>query len=360
MVSPLFYGAHCNGRDDDAPAINKAVSEIRRQRATGDLETMRGVLRLPALQCTIKTAVNLTGLRSASVLIDGAGGLLICRVSGKVCVDAMDSSRLTIRDLSLYGAQSDLPRIGLQLGRPSHYGGAPGMYLDHVTISGFFSLTAFYNLNAETQVDLKLNASNDAPNGYGAIYDGLNHFAAESDFMAVTSPLDREQSFNDNSCVNCRITTNGAGGIPLWIGDTSELTFANCYVSNFKVGPGAILYGTNTNLNFDAHFEATGLTHVFVLSGESHPVLYGLRFREHDTFATQSIFALSPTVQSAKLENVEVDIGRFYGTTKALWFDDPQKYEVSGRVTAMSSQGWNPANSGFSGITCFGISCQAR
>ena len=37
------------------------------------------------------------------------------------------------------------------------------MYLDHVTISGYFSLAAFYNFAAETQLATKLNASNYAP-----------------------------------------------------------------------------------------------------------------------------------------------------------------------------------------------------
>jgi hypothetical protein len=317
VLSPLYFGARCDGAGDDAIGINRALAALRRQSAPGGSGPQpTGLVRLPARQCVAKTTINSTHLISWSLMIEGTGGSILCQTEGQPCVDAMDSSRLSFRDLTLYGDQQHMPSIGLQLGRPSPHGSAAGMFLDHVLITGFFSFTAYYNLNAETQLDVKLNASNLAPDGYGAVYDGINHWNAKSAFIPITSPVDTMQSFGDNTCLNCRITSSGAGGTPVWIAGTAELTFENSYISNFNKGVGAVLYGWNTNLNFDAHFEAADLTSVFLLAGSGHPILYGLRYREHDFFGQVSMFALAKEARVATLENVEIDIGRIHSTTR--------------------------------------------
>jgi hypothetical protein len=356
VVSPLYFGARCDGSTDDAFAINKALAVLRRPASRGDAGIFTGVLQLPARQCVIKTTIDATGLASVSVMIEGTGGSLLCEAPGVPCVDAMDSARLAFRDVTIYGDPRNLPQIGLQLGRPFPHGTAAGMYLDHVSISGNFSFAAFYNLNAETQLDIKLNASNGAPGGYGAVYDGINHFHAHSAFVTITSPVDTMESFNDNTCLNCRITSSGTGGTPLWMGGTAELTFENCYISNFNKGFGAVLYGLNTNPNFDAHFEAD-LTSVFLLAGSRHPTIYGLKYREHDYFGGISMFALDSKTDSATLQNVEIDVGRFHHHDRGSWFDNPVKYTMSGRVTGITDQGWVIPGGGFSGEACFANRC---
>jgi len=293
-------------------------------------------------------------------MIEGTGGNLFCQTEGEPCIDAMDSARLSFRDVTLYGDRQHVPTIGLQLGRPSPHGSAAGMYLDHVFIGGFFSFAAFYNLAAETQLDVKMNASNDAPGGYGAVYDGINHWNARSAFVPITYPVDTMSSFNDNTCLNCRITSSGAGGIPIWIAGTAELTFENSYISNFNKGFGAVLYGLNTNLNFDAHFEASELTSVFLLAGSKHPVLYGLRYREHDFFGQVSMFALDKDARVATLQNVDIDIGRIHSRDRGAWFDNPANYTVSGRVTGITSRGWVVPGGGFSGTACFADTCMTQ
>ncbi len=250
-----------------------------------------------------------------------------------------------------------MPSIGLQLGRPSPNGSAAGMYLDHVSISGYFRFAAFYNLNAETQLDVKLNASNAAKGGFGAVYDGVNHWNAQSAFVTITSPVDRMESFNDNTCLNCRITSSGDGGVPMWIAGTAELTFENSYVSNFNRGPGAILFGQNTNPHFDAHFEANRLTSVFVLSGAKHVVLYGLHYWEHDFFGSVSMFGLDKGTETAKLQNVDINIGRFHFPKRSAWFDNPANYTLSGRVSGITPFGWVTPGGGFSGTACFADLC---
>jgi hypothetical protein len=356
VLLPAYFGAQCNGRGDDAPAINKALSKLRQSTSVGDMEGQTGVLRLGARQCTVMTTIDATKLASAAVMIEGTGGSLLCKTTGEPCIDAMDSARLAFRDLSLYGDKNSMPRIGLQLGRPTPHASAAGMYLDHVSISGFFSFTAFYNLNAETQLDLKLNASNAAVGGFGAVYDGINHWNARSAFVAVTSPHETMQSFNDNTCVDCRLTSSGAGGTPVWIAGTAELTFDNCYISNFNTGIGAVLYGVNTNPSFDAHFEAN-LTSVFLLTGSSHPTIYGLRYREHDFFGGASLFALGPDAMSANLQNVDINIGRFHHRDHGTWFDNPAKYTMTGRVSGVTDQGWVLPGGGFFGEYCFANRC---
>jgi hypothetical protein len=355
VVSPLFYGARCDGRGDDAPAINQAINYIREKRAISDLAPRIGVLQLPAEQCQIKTTINATDLGSASLDIIGTGGSFLCSTAGLPCFDAMGSGRLTLRDVTIYGNPRIVPKIGLQLGRISPRATAAGMYLDHVSISGYFSFAAFYNLNAETQLDVKLNASNQQPGGYGGVWDGYNHWRASSAFIPVTSPVDQLQSFGDNTCESCRVTSIGAGGIPMWAGGTGGLTFVNSYISNFNTGPAVVLYGYNINPNFDVHFEAGHLTNVFVFAGSGHPVLYGLIYREHDFFGQISMFGRDKGVRAVTLENVDISIGKIRGN--GTWFDDPTKYTVSGRVAGMSTKGWVTPGGGFSGMACFGTKC---
>lgn len=355
VVSPLHFGARCDGTGDDAIAINAAINYLRHQRSFGDLATITGILRLPARQCVLRTSVNATGLESASVMIESSGGSLLCQATGLPCIDAMGSGRLGLRDITIYGDQKSTPRIGLQIGRISPRATAAGMHLDRVSISGFFSFAAFYNLNAETQLDVKLNASNQAAGGYGAVWDGYNHWNATSAFINITSPVEQLESFGDNTCLNCRITSAGSGGVPMWAGGTAALTFVNSYISNFSTGVAAVLYNWNINPNFDVHFEAADLTSIFLLSGNGHPVIYGLIYREHDFFAQKSMFALDAGVKAATLENVDINIGSIHG--HGTWFDDPSKYTVSGRVGGVNAQGWVNPGGGFSGVACFGTKC---
>jgi hypothetical protein len=355
VISPLYYGALCDGRTDDTAAINRAIAFVRAQGAHGDMARQTGILRFPAAACLIKGSINATGLTSTGVMLEGTGGTIICEAAGKPCLDAMNSGRLGMRDITIYGEPTAMPRTGLQVGRPFPRGSAAGMYLDHVTISGFFSFAAFFNLSAETQLAEKLNASNQADGGYGAVYDGLNHWRVGSEFTEISFPYEQSQSFNDNSCINCRITVTGRNAVPLWAAGTAELTFQNSYISNFGTGPGAVLYAWNTNLNFDVHFEAAGLTNVFVLTGKRHYRLYGLIYREHDFFGTQSLFGLGDDVESASLEDIDVNIGRIH--SHGTWFDDPAKYTVSGRVAGVYADGWATPGGGFSGTACFGTKC---
>lgn len=357
IASPLSYGSLCNGTGDDAVGINAALAFLRAQ--AGSSTPLMGVLQLPAGQCTLLTTINATQLASSSVLIQGSGGSLLCETNGQPCIDAISSSQLTFRDITISSLATKMPSIGLQVGRATQAGTAADMRIDHLTIIGYFTLACFYNLNAETQLVTKLNVQNRATNGYGAIYDGYNHFNATSAFISITEPVETQEPFFDNTCVSCRVTSSGAGSIPLWVGGTSGLNFVNSYVSQFNTGVAAVLYHTDTNLHFDAHVEATGLTSVFLLTGSSNPVFAGLFYQEHDFFGTVSMFALDHGVTAATLVNANLNIGSVHPAT-ATWFDNPANYTVSGRVAGAKSVGWVAPGGGFSGTMCFQKTCTTQ
>lgn len=73
VVSPLFFGARCNGSRDDSDGINRAIASLRRSVGLGDMERYVGILRLPARPCSVMTTINSTGLSAASVMIEGTG-----------------------------------------------------------------------------------------------------------------------------------------------------------------------------------------------------------------------------------------------------------------------------------------------
>ena len=108
VVSPLYFGARCDGSGDDGAAINKALNYIRGHDTRGDphggdLGKSNGILKLPAAQCVLKTSMNTANLGSVTIMIQGTGGSLLCQTVGQPCIDAMGSPRLGFRDITIYG-----------------------------------------------------------------------------------------------------------------------------------------------------------------------------------------------------------------------------------------------------------------
>ena len=245
------------------------------------------------------------------------------------------------------------------------------MRIEQPTITGYFTLTPFFNNQSETTqiseahfFNLASGTSN-AP-VYGAIWDGSNHFDFQSAFTGQTYPQDVFVSFNENSCDECSVTTEGAYGIPLWIGGTARLRFTNLYAAYSYSGgttggepePAVVLYfggnGTLTNdfLVLDGHFEDDGgkhnLTNIvqFQSGAPSTTVtLAGLEMRDNYSEQSGSLFSLGTNVSAVNLEGADIEMGQL-SQPGASWWDTPSAYKLTGTVVDKDNSFTMPTGGG--------------
>lgn len=113
------YGVRCDGRSDDAPALNRALAAARA--VTG--EPAAGAVVLPAGVCRLGDTVDVTvrpyqtasltgqgktGLRNGAKAMGpdnslGAGTVLWCDFNDRPCINVTHARRVVIRDLAVIG-----------------------------------------------------------------------------------------------------------------------------------------------------------------------------------------------------------------------------------------------------------------
>jgi hypothetical protein len=346
VVNVKDFGAKGDGLNDDAAAINAAVAYLRGLRGTGE---PAGHLVFPQGRYIVESTINLTRLNSRYIVIDGAGAVLVGRTEGKPVVDALGTRYLRIRDLSIEGDAIRVPSIGIQIGRidTTVRDSSDNITLDEIFVSGSFSFTALYNLNAETSMFTRVNLWNSYPaaNSYALVQDGLNHWRAHSDFVAENAPTDTPQSFNENLFISADIRHFG-GGTPIWMAQTSRHQFINSYTANTKGTNAVMLYSINSTdqnlmLDLDMHIETSSVSDALLLTGpNANPVLFGLRLRDHYSFATRSLFRADTGIKSISLQAARIEIGGF-ASPSARVFAQPALWSGSADVVLKSPIYWN-------------------
>src|SRR5690348_14049577 len=106
-------------------------------------------------------------------------------------------------------------------------------------------------------------------------------------------PTDTALSFNENESINCDFR-HGAGGTPVWLGDTARHAFIRCYAATIG-GPSFVIYcGPNSHvmLDLDCHCEGDGLRDVFLFTGRSDSLtVRGFSYRDHCCFAARLVLS---------------------------------------------------------------------
>ena len=347
VVNVKDFGAKGDGITDDAPAINSAVAFLRgARRIDGEIA---GRLVFPQGRYVVKSSIDLTRIRSRYVEIEGSGAVLLGKTIGKPVVDALGTRYLRIRDLSIEGDPNRVPSIGIQIGRTDTTirDSSDNITLDAVFVSGSFSFTALYNLNAETSMFDRINLWNSyaGPNSYALVQDGINHWRAHSDFVSENAPPDAPQSFNENLFINADIRHFG-GGTPIWMAQTSRHEFINSYVANTKGSNAVALYSAantdqNLMLKLDAHVETSSVTDAILLTGpNATPTLSGLQVRDHFSFVRMSLLKADTGITSVRLPGARFEIGGF-ASPSARVFLQPAIWSGSADVTLQSRIFWN-------------------
>ncbi len=362
------HGAKCDGQTDDAPAINATIETIRQGvKAPGESWPIGhvGRLVLPRGRCVIRRTLNFTGLYGSGFVADLFGSLIDCRVKGGTCIDVSGSGQVTILGLGLHGDKTDMPRIGLLLGRISDTSieGSDHDDLDHPTISGFYALAAYYNHSSETTHVTTGWFGNYQPGSFAAIFDGSNHFDIQSAFTGKTYRKDHFSSFAENSCTTCIFSSLGKDSVPLWIGGTTRHKFYNSYLFNDGSGtkPGVILWFgngiSNDFLQLDMHMENKGLGAAIEIQGAPSVTIRGFSYEDPMPEQSGPLFRRGPGVEHVALEGTQLKIGQLTGKG-AGWWDQPAAFSLSGQV--YSADGTFVAPGAFSGTVCARDKCVTR
>jgi len=389
LYDAATYGAKCDGVTDDSPAINAALSAIRSVKYPGPSQanwangsTAKIVMPHSAAGCRIEQTLNATLIRGGGVVWDGNGTVFVCETNGTPCIDASGTENVLFSGLNIYGSVSRTPNIGLALGRVSiENPAADHNNLEHVTIGGYFTLSAFYSNQSETSyVNSSVFSNSYRAKGSGvagtfaAIFDGANHFAFQTVATGGPFPADTPISFNEATCNECVISVWGLGDIPLWIGGgTARHKFINSYVFSWTTAstpaePAVVLYAPysypNENfLDLDIHFENVtrnrSMSSIVLFAGYTNITMEGLHLRDQGPQQSGPLFArdaagtYGTAVSTVTINDADFEIGILSGTMPS-WFDTPAAYTINGYVFDQDST-WTPPRA-FSGRLCLASS----
>ena len=386
VVDVRDYGAACDGTGDDGPAFNAATAALRSRVRSG--ASVNALLTWRNCKAIIRTTINLTGIRSGLVTIDGAGGELIGYTTRKPVIDAMQSEALHLRDISIFGVSGVAePNIGIQIGRSYQGDPAGAIEADNLSVNGAYTFAAFYNFGSEFSKFNNLYVNNTqlaigvvGQQCFGLVQDGSNHFNLPtlaslpithpaisgspnpSQANGQFAPIDAFESFNDDLFINPQITTSG-GCTPIWLGSTSGHKFVGGYASSFSgLTPATssryevILWNAtgagreNRSLDFDNFHTETNLTDIFYVTGPNlAPVLRGFRINEFYEQAANSLFKLDPTIATATLDGLDLRISMYQNAATKV-FDNSALWTVAGNYVSSDPGHWNsPAT--FNGVT---------
>ena len=365
------FGARCDGKTDDSPAINATFDYVRTQiSATSAAQPLLKFqpikIVFPAGVCLVLSTLNWTGLQSASLDIDATGTTIYGKMNGRPIIDALGSKFISLRGLTIQGDGAAIPSIGIQIGRINTTaldGGGSGMHFTNVGIFGYFSLAGLYNLNGEVDQFDHIWITNyiDSPQAFALIEDGINHFGVTSAFVNESQPADSPQSFEQNLFIEASINCTACFA-PIWMANASKHHYIDSYISNIYGGGGVavILYGSSGTgfamLDMDLHVESGQgmLNDIFLVGGTNPaPSFVGFHYRTDGTTAVRSVFKLDSSIKSATLLGSHIEIGAFPEHT-AVVFNEPAKWKFSGLAYAPAGPYWNLPRSAASGIISLG------
>lgn len=344
VVNVKDFGAVCNGSTDDAAAFNAAFTFARN--LTNDPTGAQTVkIFFPYGSCVVKSSINATGFTTAyQVFIEGAGSVIYGQTTGTPVIDALSSRFLHFNNVSIYGASSSTPNIGIQIGRIST-ASADEQTFDGVTINGNFTFASLFNLASETvRLDglILRNSYSGGGSCFGLVQDGMNHWNASSAFVTETIAVDTQQSFNENTFLRPIIQTSSC--IPIWVGNTSRHSFIGGYSSTSAANAVDVWTGSgtgiNTELHMDVHFETTAITDTFLFTGTAtSPIMFGFLYRDQLNSASNSVFKLDTGLAAMDFRDADVEIAS-YSTTPVL-FAQPTLWSFSGKYASTVATQFN-------------------
>lgn len=144
--------------------------------------------------------------------------------------------------------------------------------------------------------------------------------------------------------------TKFIGGYVLAYGDHAVTIFMGAFSSPLDTG----WFNEIRNLEFDLVHVETRAAAVFYIDGINDKVkLQGFRYTDETVFPLDKLFTVSPQISAVYLDGAEIKITSTIGGDDFRFFDNPDKYAVSGEFMVPYIENWNKPAQFLGGKVCF-------
>lgn len=344
---------------DDTAAFNLAFAAIKAH--VYDYR-VGASLMIPPGRYRIDGCIDATLFNAHGFSIQAEGAILFSRNAGGVCLDLTGSRWLQLQGLEIVGDSTDVPACGLRFGRTgiasttgeatrlNTYSAGPNHFSD-VTITGHFTQCGMYNHASEVLHADKLTIYNNYNNSsaHCLIQDGKftngkvvfspNIGPANDGEVGTTVggdtyiSYDTASSFNENLFTQLDLRKINTGS-PLWMTRTTAHQYINSYCVSYD-GAGVIVHSDSfghLGLHLDIHTETTGLQFCVQFDGDAFQTIRQFYFRDHNTYAADSVFKSGTGVTTVVLLDADINITNYAVVPTNKTFSTASVFKVSGKI----------------------------
>ena len=263
ILSVMDFGAVGDGVTDDGAAINLATARLRTILAAGS----SCELVFPAGNYLTSIPLDFTNLRGAGgdhfSRVTGWGATITGTCTGKPIMDFLNTQHCQIEGFAIYGDTTNIPSIGIQIGRGELNGLGNPMTASNISIkfcrtNGYFSKACFASYSSEVhyqqsntwrneidtnlpEVGSLLDPSETLDCAYCMILDGDNVWDFDSDYWTQEIASPKSTSFVVSLFENCSFMRSVAGPT-MWISTAvNRMKMVSCY-SACKDGDSVVIY----------------------------------------------------------------------------------------------------------------------
>ena len=324
-------------------------------------------------QCQVNRTLNMSNFRDYRSIFHFDGTKLLCYGTGLICVDGSMNEFATYYDLDINGQSSNPPLLGLFLGRDNTTDRCNNNSYFNLTVVNDFTFAAVDNFACEVNTFIKPTISNIAPNAFGWVQDGMNHWGIASPTLGNTAPQNVANSLYSDVFIGGSSTVTGTGSTPIWLASTSSNRFdgfyttatgtasatkANVWLYSYKPGD------ENQGLQWLSHTEGgrTGNAAFFLFTGpNTTQTVMNMTYTDSGYGALVNHLAADAGVVSVNLPGFKYDVGNLHSGENV--FDQPSVYTTQGFFNlgnATTPQSWNlPATSWSGCLTVAGsVTCK--
>lgn len=295
--------------------------------------------------------VNMTGLNAAHSwwYVDFRGCIFFTNTgAGKCSFDLLDSRKCHWLGGTVIAAnQTDVQRIGVQIGRNSTGRPADSNHFDGLEVKGYYTLTPFYNYASEDCLFLQVMAKNDYDSVDATcwVQDSENYFDVSSDYQ-TTANTDVLGSFLNNHFLRCDFRKTGrgqaltmvAGGVghvfeSIYLATEDDSTIQVIFNTEFRLR-GMKLYGHHESDYADAD-PTTGLKYGVEFIDTQGPRdlrVENFLFRDSYCHASYAMMQVDSSVSTLTFRDTELDFGKATRENPALLFSSPTKVTFNGEI----------------------------